>query len=616
MSRVREWIEDGRPHLFDGGMGTMLYAGGVFINRCYDGLNLTDPDLVADVHAAYARAGAELVETNTFGANRIKLSQHGLEDSVREINAAAAGIARRAVGEDVAVVGSVGPLGIRIEPFGPTSTSEAKDLFREQVEGLLEGGVDAFMLETFSFLEEIRQALAAVREVSDVPVFAQMTVGEDGATAYGTTPEVIAARLSEWGADVVGLNCSLGPHGLLQAVERMAETTSKPLSAQPNAGMPREVHGRKMYMASPEYFSKYTRRLMDSGVRFVGGCCGTTPEHVARMADVVRMRAPRAWTPAAAAPVERGEAQEPVTLGERSALGRTLADGGFYRTVEIVPPKGVDPGAMLAGVEALRAGGIDGVNVPDGPRAQMRMSALATAALIHRLGGIEPVVHYSCRDRNLLGMLSDLLGAHALGVRNLLIVTGDPPKMGPYPDATAVFDIDSIGLTNLVSRLNHGLDPGGNAIGEPTEFVVGVGANPSAVDLDHELERFYWKVDAGAEYCITQPVFDPAQLLTFVERIEERGIRIPVIAGIWPLVSARNAEFLANEVPGVSVPAEVIARMREASARGKEAALEEGVSIARDSLDAVRSAVQGVQVSAPFGKVDVALRVMEGATAA
>ncbi|HSM35829.1 MAG TPA: bifunctional homocysteine S-methyltransferase/methylenetetrahydrofolate reductase [Longimicrobiales bacterium] len=611
MSLVRDLIADGRPHLFDGGMGTMLYSGGVFINRCYDELVLSEPTRVADVHRAYARAGAELVETNTFGANRIKLAQHGLEDRVREINARAAEIARRAVGEDVAVTGSIGPLGIRIEPYGPTSAEEARDLFHEQAEGLLEGGVDAFVLETFAFLEEIRQALAAVRELADLPVFAQMAIGEDGATAYGTTPDVIGARLSEWGADVVGLNCSVGPHGLLQAIERMGPAVSAPMSAQPNAGLPREVHGRKMYMASPEYFGKYSRRLLDAGARFVGGCCGTTPEHTRRMADVVRMRAPRVVVPGAGAPVEGPEAREPVPLAERSTLGAMLAEGAFFTTVEIVPPKGIDPAAMLSSVDVLRKAGIHGVNVPDGPRAQMRMSALATAALIHRQGGVEPVVHYSCRDRNLLGMLSDLLGAHALGVRNMLLVTGDPPKMGPYPDATAVFDIDSIGLTNVVARLNRGLDPGGNALGRPTEFTVGVAANPSAVDPDYELDRFYWKVDAGAEYCITQPVFDPDQLLAFLARVDARGIRIPVIAGIWPLVSVRNAEFLANEVPGISVPPAVIDRMRSASEAGKEAALAEGIAIARESLAAIRDAVQGAQVSAPFGKVDVAVSVLE-----
>ncbi|HEX7118707.1 MAG TPA: bifunctional homocysteine S-methyltransferase/methylenetetrahydrofolate reductase, partial [Longimicrobiales bacterium] len=381
------------------------------------------------------------------------------------------------------------------------------------------------------------------------------------------------------------------------------------LSAQPNAGLPRDVHGRKMYMASPEYMAKFAQRLIRAGAKFVGGCCGTTPEHIKRIADAAHALSPGRARVRVAVPEAPAPAAEPVPLAERSSWGRKLAAGELVTTVEIVPPRGIDPSKMLAGVRLLAKAGIDGVNVPDGPRAQMRMSALATAALIEREVGIEAVVHYCCRDRNLLGMLSDLLGAHALGLRNLLIITGDPPKMGPYPEATAVFDIDSIGLTNLVGRLNRGLDPGGNPIGEPTRFVMGVGANPAAIDPDHELRRFYWKVEAGAEYAITQPIFDADQLIAFLEEIDRRGIRIPIVAGIWPLVSARNAEFLANEVPGVVVPPDVVERMRRASGKGKEHALEEGIAIARELFARVRPYVQGIQVSAPFGRVPFALQV-------
>jgi len=606
-------LTDARPHLFDGAMGTMLYQKGIFINRCYDELNLREPELVKEVHRSYVKAGAELIETNTFGANRFKLAQFGLEERVREINARAAELAREAAGGRALVGGAIGPLGIRIEPYGPTSLDEARAAFREQAEALAEGGVEFFILETFSDLMEIHQALLAVREVGDFPVIAQMTVQETGATAYGTAPEVCAARLDAWGADAIGLNCSVGPHGILTAIEAMASATQKKLSAQPNAGLPREVHGRQIYMASPEYFGKYTQRLIRAGVKFVGGCCGTTPEHIRRMADALHALAPRRV-------IVRVGAQEPdatpradtVPLAERSKWGRKLAAGELVTSVEIVPPKGTDPAAMLAGVRLLKRAGIDAVNVPDGPRAQMRMGALATSVLVEQKVGIEAVVHYCCRDRNLLGMLSDLLGAHALGLRNLLLITGDPPKMGPYPEATAVFDIDSIGLTNLVRRLNQGLDPGGNAIGEPTSFVIGVGANPAAMDRDYELNRFYWKVEAGAEYAITQPVFDPDQLLAFIEELKRRGIWIPIVAGIWPLVSARNAEFLANEVPGVVVPPEVVERMRRASEKGKDAALEEGIQIAREMFERVRPHVQGIQVSAPFGRIPLALRVFEG----
>jgi methionine synthase / methylenetetrahydrofolate reductase(NADPH) len=611
MPDFRELLADDRPHVFDGAMGTMLYQRGVYINRSYDELNLRDPDLVREVHRAYVRAGAEILETNTFGANRPKLERYGLEGEVATINLRAAQIARAAAGGDVFVAGAVGPLGVRIEPYGPTSTEEARALFREQAEALVAGGVDLFILETFADLIEIQQAILAVRSLSDLPIVAQMVITEDGHTPMGTDAVLFAERLTAWGADVIGMNCSVGPHAMLGVVERMASAVERPLAAQPNAGLPKEVDGRKIYMASPEYMAKYASRLIRKGARFVGGCCGTTPEHIARIADAVRAVSPRAPRVVAGSVGTASPGQEPVPLAERSRWGGKLARGEFLTTVEIVPPRGTDPEAMLAGVRLLAEAGIDGVNVPDGPRAQSRMGVLATSLLIQQNVGIEPVIHYCCRDRNLLGMLSDLLGAQALGLRNLLLITGDPPKMGPYPDATAVFDIDSIGLTNLVARLNRGLDPGGNAIGSSTSFTIGVGVNPGAVDLEHELKRFYWKVDAGAEYAITQPVFDVAQLFHFIERIEREGIRIPIVAGIWPLVSARNAEFLANEVPGVVVPDAVVERMRRASAVGKEHAVEEGIRIAQEMLATALPQIQGVQVSAPFGKVPLALRVFE-----
>ncbi len=604
---LRDLIADRRVHLFDGAMGTMLYAKGVFINVCYDELNLKAPDLVQEIHQAYVKAGAEILETNTFGANPVKLGHYGLVEETYAINRRAAELARAAAGTRALVAGAIGPLGIRLEPFGETSRVEAFELFKTQAQGLLEGGVHGFVLETFSDLDEIHEALRAVRAISDLPVFAQMTIQEDGATAYGHDPESLARALDEYGADVIGLNCSVGPQGMLEAIERMARVTSRPLSAQPNAGLPRQVGDRKIYMASPEYTGEYAKRLVEAGARFVGGCCGTTPEHIKTVAAYVQSVSPRQIIAVSTEPVVAPTGVEPVPLGERSRWGKKLAAGAFLTTVEIVPPRGVDPGAMLAGARLLHDAGVDAINVPDGPRAQSRMGALMSALLIEREVGIETVIHYCCRDRNLLSMLSDLLGAAAHRLRNLLIVTGDPPKMGPYPEATGVFDIDSIGLTNLVHRLNHGLDPGNNPIGAPTAFVIGVGVNPAAVDPDRELRRFAWKVDAGAEFAMTQPVFDPEQLERFLARAE--GFRIPVIAGIWPLVSLRNAEFLANEVPGVSVPAEVIGRMRRAQERGKEAALAEGVAIAREMLQRIRPMVQGAQVSAPFGRVPVALEV-------
>lgn len=607
MITMRELMDDGRAHVVDGAMGTVLYSRGVFLNTCFDELALRQPDLVREIHLEYVQAGAELLETNTFGANPFKLAEYGLAAETAAINAAAARLAREAAGSRAAVAGAIGPLGIRIEPFGETSREEAAAAFGVQVEGLLAGGVDGFILETFSDLDELRAAVGAVRARSDLPIIAQVTIGPDGKTLYGTAPETFGPLVEAMGADVVGVNCSVGPQGILEAIERLAHVTTRPLSAQPNAGLPREVGDRKIYMASPEYMASYARRMVEAGARFVGGCCGTTPEHIRAIASFVQSVSPRHSTLVTPG-VAVAPGVEPVPLAERSSLGAKLARGAFVTTVEIVPPKGVDPGPMLEQCRQLRAAGIDAVNVPDGPRAQSRMGALLSGLLIEREVGLETVVHYACRDRNLLGMLSDLLGAAASGLRNLLLITGDPPKMGPYPDATAVFDIDSIGLTNLVARLNHGLDPGHNAIGAPTRFVIGVGVNPAATDADRELKRLAWKVEAGADFAVTQPVFDLRQLDRFLKAVE--GFGIPVIGGIWPLVSLRNAEFLANEVPGVTVPDEVLQRMRRASEQGREEALAEGVAIAREMLQAVRDRLRGAQVSAPLGRVPVALEVV------
>jgi homocysteine S-methyltransferase len=607
MTALAELLRDGRAHVADGAMGTMLYARGAFLNVCYDELSVTQPSLVREIHAEYVRAGAELLETNTFGANPVKLAHYGLAAETERLNSASVRLARDAAGGHALVLGAVGPLGVRVEPFGELGLDEAAAAFGRQVQGLLDGGVDGFILETFSDTHELAAAVRAVQRLSPLPIIAQMTVGTDGRTAYGSTPAAFGPELAALGVAALGVNCSVGPHGVLDAIEQLAQVVDLPLSAMPNAGLPRDVGDRKIYMASPEYVGSYARRLAEAGARIVGGCCGTTPEHIREVARFLRSAAPRRAA-VAVHPAPAAEPVAPAPLAERSRLGARLAAGEFVTTVEIVPPKGTDPAPMLAQVRALAEAGVDAVNVPDGPRAQSRMGAMLAGLLVERETGVETVVHYTCRDRNFLGMLSDLLGAAASGLRNLLLITGDPPKMGPYPDATAVFDIDSIGLTNLVSRLNHGLDPGGNAIGAPTRFVIGVGANPTAPDLDRELRRLAWKVEAGAEYVMTQPVFDLDQLDAFLRRVE--GFRVPVIAGLWPLVSLRNAEFLANEVPGVSVPERILARMRSASAAGREAALEEGVTIAREMLAAVRTRVAGAQVAAPLGRADVAVRVL------
>ncbi len=615
MKNFRDLLDSEGVYVFDGAVGTRLYDKGIYINRSYDELNIAAPDLVREVHEEYVAAGADIIETNSFGATRHKLQPYGLESKLREINIAAARLAREAAGDKAYVAGAIGPLGLRVEPFGPTSYDEAKEMFREQAEALLEGGVDLFILETFSELPLIEQAIRAVREVSDLPIVAQMTIQMDGKTIYGDTPEHFTQKLDSLDVDIIGLNCGMGPNHLLNALEKMRKVTSKPLSAQPNAGLPRDVQGRQFYMGSPEYMAEFSRRFVQVGAKFVGGCCGTTPTHIKLIADGIRSISPRV----SASSVIKSE---PVTVLElkpedvhvvdpieRSRWSAKIARGEFVTSVEVLPPKGCDAEKTLESIRLLKDKGVDGVNIPDGPRAQTRMSAQATAVLVEREIGIEAVLHYCCRDRNLLGMMSDLLGAAALGLHNLLLITGDPPKMGPYPDATAVFDIDAIGLTNMVNKLNHGLDLGNNPIGKPTAFSIGVGVNPGAVNMEEEIKRFEWKVEAGAEYAITQPVFDTEQLKRFLDLISH--VRIPIVAGIWPLISFRNAEFMHNEVPGVNVTEDILERMRVASDISKEAARDEGIAIARESLLAVRDDIQGVQVSAPFGNVKYALQVFE-----
>ena len=594
--------------LCDGAMGTLLYAKGIFINRCYDELNVSQPDLIRGIHHEYLQAGAEVIETNTFGGNSVRLERHGLTDKLREINFAGAKLAKEAAKSfDAWVAGSVGPLGIRIEPLGKTSFDETRAIFRDQIAALLEGGVDIIMLETFGYLEEMHQAFLAARELdSKIPIVAQVTVDEDSNCLDGSTPEAFAPRLEQWGADVIGCNCSVGPVAMLEAIERVRAATTKPVAAQPNAGIPRSVEGRNIYLCSPEYMASYTRKFVASGVQLVGGCCGSTPEHIRAMKSALRVAQARSRPDAEAKSQALPRAVPAAPLAERSRLGAKIARGEFVTMVEIVPPKGTNIQKELEGAKFLKSVGVDGINIPDSPRASARMSNQALSTLLQQQAGIEAILHYTCRDRNVLCIQSDLLGAAAVGIKNLICITGDPPKMGGYPDATAVFDVDAIGLVNIVHNLNRGLDIGGNPIGVGTTFVIGVGANPGVPNLDEEIRRFEYKVEAGAEYAVTQPVFDLSLLEKFLRRIE--GCRIPVVAGIWPLVSARNAEFMKNELR-VSVPDSILERMGRAST--PEAARHEGVAIAREMLLAVREMVQGAQISAPQGKYSSAVDVLE-----
>ena len=607
---LRELIADGRVHVMDGAMGTELYASGVFVNVSYDGLNLETPDIVENVHRNYVNAGAEIIETNTFGANPVKLSSYGLADRTEEINCAAVHLARRSAQSRALVVGAIGPLGIRIEPLGPTSREEAQEFYHQQVDGLVEGGVDGFVLETFSDLNEMEQAFKAVRSRSSLPVICQVTVGDDACTSYGTSPEDVATEIAGWGADVIGLNCSVGPAVMLDAVERMAEVTDLPLSAQPNAGLPRAVGDRKIYLASPEYMAQYARRMIEAGARFVGGCCGTSPEHIRSIRALVGgVRPPSTRVrPGSHAEPHDTAIQPDVPLGERSAWGRKIAEASFVTSIEITPPRGWDAEDLLGQCRRIQAAGADTVNVLDHPHAHARMSALPAAMLIEREVGIETIVHYPCRDRNMTRMISDLLGAAAAGLHNLLVVTGRPPTTGPYPDSTASLDIDSIGLTNVVHGLNRGVDPGGNTIGVPTRFVIGARVNQVAVDQDREAGRLEWKVDAGVDFVITQPVFDAGRLRAFVERVPD--VSVPLVASLRPLTSLREAEFLHNEVPGVHIPEEIMSRMAEAEQDGEEAARAEGVNIALEVFDSIRDSIAGVHVHVPDGNLDGALEIL------
>lgn len=608
MSPLMRLLDNDKVVVFDGAMGTMLYGKGMPLSHCYDELCLSNPALVREIHSQYVGAGAQVIETNSFGANHYKLAKHELNDKVAAINRRAAELARDEAREAALVAGAIGPLGLKIEPWGPTSIEEAREAFREQAAALHDGGVDLFVLETFSDLNEIHQALQAIREVCALPVVAQMTVQEDCTSLYGTTPEVFTQRLDEWGADIIGINCSVGPHVMLSTLERMIRVTHRTLSVQPNAGVPRNVEGRNIYLASPEYMAEYARRFILTGARVVGGCCGTTPAHIRAIANAVKALRPRRATTIATPPAGHTETLTTAEVPRpgKSPLAARLASGEFVNCVELVPPRGHALVKLVDRARRLKDAGIDAVNIPDGPRASARMAPLALAVLLENEVGMETILHYACRDRNLVGMQSDLIGAFALGLRNLLIVTGDPPKLGDYPDATAVFDVDSIGLTNMVKRLNQGLDLGGNSIGDPTAFHIGVGVNPGAVDVEFELRRFAYKVEAGAEFAITQPIYDPDLLEVFVRRIG--GFGIDLIAGIWPLVSMRNAEFMSNEVPGAKVPSAVMDRMRLAESKGNAA--EEGVAIARQVLERIRPMIRGVQVAAPFGRIDLALAVV------
>lgn len=606
MQRLKEGILIG-----DGAMGTMLYQQGAFLNICFEELNLSRPDWIKAVHKAYIEAGCDFIETNTFGANALKLARFGLADRVMEINSAAAEIAFETAPIEVLVAGSIGPVGANVPTPDPELTSRMQEAFTEQARALFEGQVDFFLLETFSSEVELMIAVESVHAVCELPILAQMTCLNQGRTVFGTPIEQAVAAVAQHPAvSAVGLNCSVGPSDMLEALQRIRQVTGKPISVQPNAGLPRQVEGRMLYMCTPEYMAEYAKRFFENGARILGGCCGTTPEHIRQIVKAVRPLDRVTGRPAVSEKIRvisaQAEATEPKPLAERSAFGRKLVEKHPITCIELTPPRGVDLQKLIERAKLCADRGIDAINIPDGPRASARLSPLVTAVKIQQEAGIETILHVCCRDKNLIGLQSDLLGIHTIGLRNVLIITGDPPKLGEYPDATAVFDLDSIALTSVVQNLNRGIDIAGNSLPQPLSLTVGVGANPAASDLHREIDRFELKVQAGAEYAITQPVFDLEMFYAFQATVEHT--QIPLIAGIWPFTSYKNAEFLANEVPGVVVPEKLLQRM--AKAKTREDGRKIGVEIAHEMIAELASHVAGFAVSAPFGQVEMALAAL------
>jgi homocysteine S-methyltransferase len=588
----------------DGAMGTMLYSKGVYINTCFDGLNLAAPGLVREVHADYLAAGADILTTNSFGANRYHLREYGLEPKLAEVNRAAAHLAREVAEDKALVAGGIGPITESVTAGVEVNEAELFRAYREQAGYLAEAGVDFILLESFRTLPELLTAVDAAVKCGP-PVVATFSLRERDRLQSGEPLKEAVALLEKRPIVALGISCSLGPEFILEAAEELLKLTKLPVFAQPNAGPPRPHEGRQMLLCTPEYLGTYAKFMYQKGVRVVGGCCGTTPQHIRAVTASLLSLQPRLR----AEVMEEAQISGPLPPERRSRLGQDLAAGRFVASVEVTPPRGWSAASVLTKARALKEAGVAAINIPDGPRATARMNAMVLAMLIERAVGVETVLHVCCRDRNLIGLQSDLLGAAAFGLRNLLIITGDPPKLGDYPDATAVFDLDSVGLVRLASCLNRGVDLTGKPIGEPTSFLCGVGANPTAVDLERELRHLEDKAQAGAAYIVTQPVFEVAALESFIKRTEH--LKLPVIAGIWPLVSLKNAQFMKREVPGVSVPDEVVERMARAQGKGAEAALEEGLAIAREAVERVRPMVAGVQVSASFGRVELALKVIQ-----
>lgn len=598
------------PLVFDGAMGTTIYSKGVFINTNFEELNLTRPDLIREIHKEYIDAGADVILTNTFGANSIKLSKYGLSDKVTEINKAAVDIAKSVANDETYILGSVGSC----LNFGSMITSSNKyqilEAYNEQISTLKNAGVDGIIFETFFDIDELLLA-SSIAKSYKLPTIASITIRKEMETPNGQSVEKAIKQLDKSpDIDILGLNCSIGPHAMLTAVKKVINEINKPLVVQPNSGIPKKVDGRMIYMNTPEYFTSYSKNYIALGVRGVGGCCGTTNEHISDMSKAIKAitTIKKKNIVKQIDIIDNNDIDVTPTI-EKSNFAKKLFEKEHATTIEITPPRSTNLANIIEKAKLCKDAGIDAINLPDGPRASSRISPLITALMIEREANIETILHYCCRDRNLIGMQSDLLGGYAGGLKNYLIITGDPPKLGNYPNATAVFDMDSVGLTQVVNNLNHGRDIAGNEIQPPTSILIGVGVNPCAIDTEKELQHYFDKIDAGAEYVITQPVFDTDSLFRFLDRMNKYKKTLPVVAGIWPLVSYKNAMFLKTEVPGVTVPDSIINRMEKAQT--KEDGLKIGLEIAVEMREKIADSVQGFQVSAPFGNTKIAIDVLK-----
>lgn len=595
------------PLIFDGAMGTVIYEKGIFLNACYDELNLTNPDLIKSIHQSYVDAGADVILTNTFGANRIKLEKYGLADKVKEINIAGVKLAR-STSEDVYVLASIGSNLSSGEILTSENLERIKASYKEQISILVDAGVDGIIFETFFDVEELLLASSIAKEF-DIPVIASMTLTKEMETPKGLSIVTALKKLDKsQSVDILGLNCSIGPHAMLSAVEKVIGSISKPLVVQPNAGHPQKRDGRMIYLSTPEYFTSYCKNYINLGVMGVGGCCGTNVEHIKEMARTIKaLTGVKKHVEISKIEVQNTNIVVTPTIEKSNFAKKLFSKTEKAISIEITPPRSVDLTPMLEKVQKCKDVGVDAINIPDGPRASARISPMVAGVMIEQKIGMEVILHYCCRDRNLIGMQSDILGGYAAGIKNYLVITGDPPKLGNYPQATAVFDVDAVGLTKVIHNLNRGEDIAGNEINPPTSILIGVGANPCAINLENEIKHFYNKIDAGAEYVMTQPVFDADTLLRFMD-ITSKYKQIPVVAGIWPLISLKNALFLKNEVPGVEIPDKIIERMEKANT--KEDALKIGIEIAHEIKQKIDSSVQGYQISAPFGKVDLAINII------